>query len=446
MGTALTGLEIKDTYDGLVKTTDNGPLTGSLKKLTDGLGNDSSLSLSTTAASLSGTLAVTGNATFDTDTLFVDAAANEVGVGTASPAYKFNVVTDAVLGKQNLAAISRTAQNFVTFTNPQFSTDASMGLLLRVFPQSDARQGAGIIASGGTNNAATDLDLFVTTSPDGSGGTSYSALKILSTGNVGIGTSSPAYKLSVSGKLGVGASFNSVLAVATFDKATAVNTFTTASNYLQIGAGENAASSTRLIGFGYSITANTNQPAYIGYIETSNTDETKGDLIFGTRDVTTDTAPTERVRILSGGGLTFNGDTAAANALDDYEEGTWTTGVSFGGASVGVTTSATTGTYTKIGRQVTVNGLLVLTSKGSSTGAAKITGLPFTVGNSTGNYAPACLLFDNIAFANQFQGRTDFNTTIIDLFEVTELGVVTTLTNADFANNSTLAISLTYFV
>jgi hypothetical protein len=33
---------------------------------------------------------------------------------------------------------------------------------------------------------------------------------------------------------------------------------------------------------------------------------------------------TERLRILAGGGLTFNGDTAAANALDDYEEGTWT--------------------------------------------------------------------------------------------------------------------------
>ena len=33
---------------------------------------------------------------------------------------------------------------------------------------------------------------------------------------------------------------------------------------------------------------------------------------------------TEKVRMLSGGGITFNGDTAAANALDDYEEGTWT--------------------------------------------------------------------------------------------------------------------------
>ena len=35
------------------------------------------------------------------------------------------------------------------------------------------------------------------------------------------------------------------------------------------------------------------------------------------------TANTERLRILSSGGITFNGDTAAANALDDYEEGTF---------------------------------------------------------------------------------------------------------------------------
>ena len=35
-------------------------------------------------------------------------------------------------------------------------------------------------------------------------------------------------------------------------------------------------------------------------------------------------SPGERARFLAGGGLTFNGDTAAANALDDYEEGTFT--------------------------------------------------------------------------------------------------------------------------
>jgi hypothetical protein len=31
---------------------------------------------------------------------------------------------------------------------------------------------------------------------------------------------------------------------------------------------------------------------------------------------------------LAGAGITFNGDTAAANELDDYEEGTWTGAIS----------------------------------------------------------------------------------------------------------------------
>ena len=63
-------------------------------------------------------------------------------------------------------------------------------------------------------------------------------------------------------------------------------------------------------------------------------------MIFGTN-------ATERMRILAGGGLTFNGDTAAANALDDYEEGTWTPTVL--GISAGATVTSATGYYTKIG-------------------------------------------------------------------------------------------------
>jgi hypothetical protein len=145
-------------------------------------------------------------------------------------------------------------------------------------------------------------------------------------------------------------------------------------------------------------------------------------------------------------GLTFNGDTAAANALDDYEEGTWTMGVSFGGASVGVTASNTAGTYTKIGRQVTVNGYLQLTSKGSSTGNAEITGLPFAIANNTANYSAPSLNCSAITFANQFQGLGRINSTIIDLQEVTELGVITAIIDADFANTSYVILSFTYFV
>jgi hypothetical protein len=63
MGTTLTGTTPQDTYDSLIKVTDNGPLSGTAKYLSDGLGNDSALALST------------GN----------------IGIGTTSPSTKLHV-------------------------------------------------------------------------------------------------------------------------------------------------------------------------------------------------------------------------------------------------------------------------------------------------------------------------------------------------------------------
>ena len=73
---------------------------------------------------------------------------------------------------------------------------------------------------------------------------------------------------------------------------------------------------------------------------------------------------------LDSDGLKFGTDTAAANALDDYEEGTWTP-VHGGNNMTG------TATYTKIGRYVYIAGD-VTSATGSST-SATISGLPFTV-------------------------------------------------------------------
>jgi hypothetical protein len=137
---------------------------------------------------------------------------------------------------------------------------------------------------------------------------------------------------------------------------------------------------------------------------------------------------------------------ASANNLDDYEEGTWTMGVAFGGASVGVTYAVNTGTYTKIGRQVTVNGYIVLTSKGSSTTTARITGLPFLIGGDNPYHSVPSLRLDNITFTNQFQAFGVINTSTIALQEITILGIVSNLTDADFANNSDIMVSFTYFV
>lgn len=103
---SLTGTKIKDTYDALLKVSDNGALDGTLQTITDGLGNNSALSLSTAGASVGGTLAVSGNAAFDTNTLFVDAANNRVGVGTASPTLALSVVGQVRAGESTTAGLT----------------------------------------------------------------------------------------------------------------------------------------------------------------------------------------------------------------------------------------------------------------------------------------------------------------------------------------------------
>ena len=76
-------------------------------------------------------------------------------------------------------------------------------------------------------------------------------------------------------------------------------------------------------------------------------------------------------------GLTFNGDTAAANALDDYEEGSWTPNDASGGG-VTINSTGTGGTYTKIGRLVHVQYNITYGSTSNNYSAA-IGGLPFSL-------------------------------------------------------------------
>jgi hypothetical protein len=105
-------------------------------------------------------------------------------------------------------------------------------------------------------------------------------------------------------------------------------------------------------------------------------------------------------------GLTFNGDNAAANALDDYEEGTWTPNQGAGLTIVGSFTSI--GRYTKIGRFVHVQFLVNGSTSIACTAAGIVcTKLPFTA--QGGIYFPGSATSNNY---NVSTGGMAFNNTV----------------------------------
>jgi hypothetical protein len=85
----------------------------------------------------------------------------------------------------------------------------------------------------------------------------------------------------------------------------------------------------------------------------------------------------------SGKGIDFSATpgTGTSELLADYEEGNWTPTLRFGGGSTDMTYTTQQGRYTKVGRTVTIRFEITLSNKGSSTGEADITGLPFAAAN-----------------------------------------------------------------
>ena len=117
------------------------------------------------------------------------------------------------------------------------------------------------------------------------------------------------------------------------------------------------------------------------YIESSNSglvahwNQANGSMIFGTNN-------TERMRILASGGLTFNGDTATANALDDYEEGVHTTSVSAGSGTPSISSTENKASYTVVGDSVFISGQLGSINCSGCSGALYVT-MPFVTKTNT---------------------------------------------------------------
>jgi hypothetical protein len=485
MGTSLTGLTPSTTYDALIKVGDNEPLSGTAKVLSDGLGNDSILSLSTSRIGIGSTIdsgelitaygaaeaaivfqntnSGTGSGqglylgtlnaenylwTYEDQPLIFGANNDErmritstgnVGIGTSSPQGKLSVSSGAAGGGYNsdydelvLTNAGRVGINILSSAtefgaiimggkadnttggiyhnaltnmlslatqdafrlnidnagNVGIGTSSPLAKLQSTTAGSAANEvglrlnnpngnvaptgvdivfqsgyttgidGASVIR-GGRNSAATDSYISFETN---TGSALTEKLRITPSGNVGIGTSAPSEPLVVSSLLRdyTSAQFSTLLQSTTPQSAGRGGSLGLAG---ETGGGITA--------FG----------GIIGAKENSVFAETGGYLAFTTR--ANGGSLTEKVRILSSGGITFNGDTAAANALDDYEEGTFTfTAVPATSGTISLSTSSAR--YTKIGRQVFVQAFITVSSVSSPIGTAiLLQGLPFTIANAT---------------------------------------------------------------
>ena len=120
-------------------------------------------------------------------------------------------------------------------------------------------------------------------------------------------------------------------------------------------------------------------------------------------------------------GLKFNADTAAANALDDYEEGTFTPVFANGLVASSYESNGQKGVYTKIGRYVYGTILLHLAAASTqNSNVIDINGLPFTAGNNStiGGQSGGAQYFyqDGFYNSNGFTGIVISNGTQIRLY------------------------------
>jgi len=149
---------------------------------------------------------------------------------------------------------------------------------------------------------------------------------------------------------------------------------------------------------------------------------------------------------LSGG--VYLGGTGSANHLDDYEEGSWTPGIAFGGTVA--TLSEANGAYTKVGRMVTLNGHIAINTLNGGSGAAYFTGLPFSVDNTIGNTSVEAS--GHVSYFGSMTttvGTPTFaaiqGTTNAEIYNGLHSTTLSQLTSGYVGNGTNMRFSITYF-
>jgi len=224
----------------------------------------------------------------------------------------------------------------------------------------------GVVGAATFNNAGADVDLRVETSGD-----EYAFTINGGTNNVGIGEADPGHKFTVSGTGGTQG------ALAGFD--------TSAEKIanLQSGGAADADRRGNLQIWGTNTGANDS-------IALGSTGSSNVDMLFATRRA--DGVCAVNLHLtgdgtnINGAGMTFNAETAAANTLDDYEEGTWSPVPNGSSGSAGAAADNMAGKYTKVGRLVVATCYGYMSNLGSWSGDMQVSGLPFTHAAGTASY------------------------------------------------------------
>tara|TARA_R100000008_G_scaffold16168_1_gene7940 strand:- start:304 stop:1419 length:1116 start_codon:yes stop_codon:yes gene_type:complete len=128
---------------------------------------------------------------------------------------------------------------------------------------------------------------------------------------------------------------------------------------------------------GNKLSFKTNATTHLEIQSDGDVEVNEGNLIIGTAG--------KGIDFSANTSTTTTGAAMTSELLDWYEEGTFTPKITFGNTSdfSGGSYGTCEGTYTRVGRMVTISFTTSISAKGSSSGLVHINGLPFTSGGST---------------------------------------------------------------